>query len=441
MKSKYFRFLPFLPLFLKFINSNSIIFKIIKAFFSALLISNFIYLSFFENLFLELLNPFLSIYGLVILLRSKSKMSYFLTGFFIGILWFWWIGLSSIYFNLSYLIPVEIFIIGIIYGVLFLICYFLHFDFLRLCGIFLLSFIHPFGFDWLNFGILSVYGIFDANYKGAVIIFLIAYFYYERYISRYYKIGIILILILIGLQYEQKFPDELKLDYKLIQTHIPQDQKFIQENLQTHSNMIINQIIQAIKEKKELIVFPETAFAFALNKSSYHIQLLKELSHKIIIITGAISLSSNNIYNSTYIFNKGKIEIFNKYYLVPFGEEIPIFKKLFKKIFYDLEEFSKGSMLNRYSLNGQNITNVICYEATKEQLYKDSKIIIAISNNAWFNHSIQHRLQNILLRFYANNYNVSIYHSTNGEGNAVIKPKEILLQKIKDKMKLFKASF
>ncbi|ECQ7706297.1 apolipoprotein N-acyltransferase, partial [Campylobacter lari] len=50
MKSKYFRFLPFLPLFLKFINSNSTTFKIIKAFFSALLLSNFIYFSFFENL-------------------------------------------------------------------------------------------------------------------------------------------------------------------------------------------------------------------------------------------------------------------------------------------------------------------------------------------------------------------------------------------------------
>ncbi len=372
-------------------------------------------------------------------------MSYFLTGFFIGILWFWWVGLSSIYFNLSYLIPIEILIIGIIYGVLFLICYFLYFDFLRLCGIFLLSFVHPFGFDWLNFGILSVYGIFDASYKGAIIIFLIAYFYYEKYISRYYKISIILILALIGIQYEQKNPEKLELDYKLIQTHISQDQKFLQENLQTHSNMIIEQIIQAIKEKKELIIFPETTFAFALNKSSYHIQLLKELSHQIIIITGAISLTSNGIYNSTYIFNKGKVEIFNKYYLVPFGEEIPIFKDLFKKAFYDLDEFSKGKIFNQYTLNNQKITNAICYEATKEQIYKNSKIIIAISNNAWFDHSIQYKLQNILIQFYANNYNVSVYHTTNGEGNMVIKPKEILLQKIKNtlesKMKLFKASF
>lgn len=369
----------------------------------------------------------------MLLLRSKNKISYFFTGFFIGILWFWWIGLSSIYFNLSYLIPIEILIIGIVYGFLFFICYFSKFDFLRLCGIFLLSFIHPLGFDWLNWGILSVYGIFEASYKGVIVIFLIAYFYYEGYISRYYKMAIILILILIGAQYEQKYAQDLNLNYKLVQTNISQDQKFIQENLQAHSNMIIDEILEAIKEKKELIIFPETAFAFALNKSPYYIQALKELSHKIIIIVGAISATTTNTYNSTYVFNNGSIEIFNKYYLVPFGEEIPIFKNFFKKYFYDLDEFSKGEKLNQYTLNNQIITNAICYEATKEKLYQSSNIIIAISNNAWFNHSSQYKLQNLLLKFYANNYNVNIYHTTNGKESMVIKPKEMLLLKIKEK--------
>ncbi|WP_257942395.1 apolipoprotein N-acyltransferase [Campylobacter lari] len=434
MKSKYFRFLPFLPLFLKFINSNSTTFKIIKAFFSALLLSNFIYFSFFENLLFEFISPFLSIYGLVLLLRNKSKIGYFYTGFFVGILWFWWIALSSIYFDLAYLIPLEIILIGLIYGFLFLVCFFLKYDFLRLCGIFLLSFIHPFGFDWLNWGVLSVYGIFDASYQGIIAMFLIAYFYYEKYISRYYKMAIILILILIGAQYNQKQPQTLNLDYKLIQTNISQDQKFIQENLQTHSKDIFYQINQAIKEGKEAIVFPETAFAFALNKAPSYLQALKDLSKQIIIITGAISTTPNHLYNSTYVFDNGNIQVFNKHYLVPFGEEIPIFKNFFKKYFLNIDEFSKGKELNQYTLNNQLITNAICFEATKEKLYKNSKIIIAISNNAWFNFSSEYKLQNFLMRFYANNYNASIYHAVNGKENAVIKPKEILILKIKEKL-------
>ncbi|QOR00705.1 apolipoprotein N-acyltransferase [Campylobacter sp. 2014D-0216] len=433
MKSKYFRFLPFLPLFLKFINSNSTTFKIIKAFFSALLLSNFIYFSFFENLLFEFISPFLSIYGLILLLKSRDKLAYFYTGFFIGILWFWWISLSSIYFDLAYLIPLELMIIGLIYGFLFWVCYFFKYDFLRLCGIFALSFIHPFGFDWLNWGVLSVYGIFDASYQGIIAMFLIAYFYYEKYISRYYKIAIIFILVLIGAQYEQKPSQTLGLDYKLIQTNIPQDQKFIQENLQTHSKDIFLQINQAIKEGKEVIIFPETAFAFALNKAPNYLQALKELSKHIIIITGAISTTPNHLYNSTYVFDNGQIQVFNKHYLVPFGEEIPLFKNFFKKYLLNIDEFSRGKELNQYTLNNQLITNAICFEATKESLYKDTQIMIAISNNAWFSHSSEYKLQNFLMRFYANNYQVSIYHAVNGKENAVIQPKEMLILKIKDR--------
>lgn len=163
-------------------------------------------------------------------------------------------------------------------------------------------------------------------------------------------------------------------------------------------------------------------------------QALKDLSKQIIIITGAISTTPNHLYNSTYVFVNGNIQVFNKHYLVPFGEEIPIFKTFFKKYLLNIDEFSKGKELNQYTLNNQLITNAICFEATKEKLYKSSKIIIAISNNAWFNFSSEYKLQNFLMRFYSNNYNVGIYHAVNGKENAVIKPKEILILKIKEKL-------
>lgn len=416
---------------IKIINTNSTIFKIIKAFFSAFLISNSIYFSFFNNLFLEFISPFLSIYGLILLLQSKDKFSYFFVGFFIGILWFWWISLSSIYFNLTFLIPFEIFLIALIYACLFLICFYLKYDFLRLCGIFFLSFIHPLGFDWLNWGVLSVYGIFDASFRGIVAMFLIAYFYYEGYISRYYKIAIITALLFIGLQYDQKQASDLNLDYKLIQTNIPQDQKFIKENLNTHSKFIFSQIHKAIEEDKELIVFPETAFAFALNKYKPFLEELKKLSNQIIIVLGGFSVDNlNNIYNSTYVFNKQEVEILNKHYLVPFGEEIPFFKTFFKKYLINLDEFSKGKSINHYTINNQKITNAICYEATKEVLYKNSKIIIAISNNAWFNNSSEYKLQKLLMQFYASKYGVSVYHATNGKESGAIVPKEMIIKKI-----------
>lgn len=408
------------------------------------MLSNPIYFSFFENIFLETLSPFLAIWGLILLLRTKSAKGYFWTGFLTGLFWFWWVGLSAIYFNLNYLVPVIALIMGLVYGVLFRICFLFKFDFLRLCAIFALSFIHPLGFDWLEWGIYTAYGFFDSSLRGIICLFLIAYFIYEGYISRYYKIAIVLILFFTGFHYEEKTATTLPFSYKLINTNISQDQKFLQEKLILNSNALLSEISRAILEKKELVILPETAFAFNLRGTKYE-DFLKELSHKIIIITGAFYTKDGQTYNSTYVFRRGKSYIFNKHFLVPFGEEIPFFKELVKKYFLpNMEEFTRGPVQSQYKLNDVLITNAICYEATKEQNYKNSKIIIALSNNAWFNHSSEYKLQKLLMQFYANKYGVSVYHATNGKENAVILPKKRLdlrwLEEIKSwKENLFKS--
>lgn len=390
------------------------------------MLSNPIYFSFFENIFLETLSPFLAIWGLILLLRTKSAKGYFWTGFLTGLFWFWWVGLSAIYFNLNYLVPVIALIMGLVYGVLFRICFLFKFDFLRLCAIFALSFIHPLGFDWLEWGIYTTYGFFDSSLRGIICLFLIAYFIYEGYISRYYKIAIVLILFFTGFHYEEKTATTLPFSYKLINTNISQDQKFLQEKLILNSNTLLNEISRAILEKKELVILPETAFAFNLRGTKYE-DFLKELSHKIIIITGAFYTKDGQTYNSTYVFRQGKSYIFNKHFLVPFGEEIPFFKELVKKYFLpNMEEFTRGPVQSQYKLNNSLITNAICYEATKEQNYKNSQIIIALSNNAWFKHSSEYKLQKLLMQFYANKYGVSVYHATNGKENAVILPKKRL---------------
>lgn len=390
------------------------------------MLSNPIYFSFFENIFLETLSPFLAIWGLILLLRTKSAKGYFWTGFLTGLFWFWWVGLSAIYFDLNYLVPVIALIMGLVYGVLFRICFLFKFDFLRLCAIFALSFIHPLGFDWLEWGIYTAYGFFDSSLRGIICLFLIAYFIYEGYISRYYKIAIVLILFFTGFHYEEKTATTLPFSYKLINTNISQDQKFLQEKLILNSNALLSEISRAILEKKELVILPETAFAFNLRGTKYE-EFLKELSHKIIIITGAFYTKDGQTYNSTYVFRQDKSYIFNKHFLVPFGEEIPFFKELVKKYFLpNMEEFTRGPVQSQYKLNNSLITNAICYEATKEQNYKNSKIIIALSNNAWFKHSSEYKLQKLLMQFYANKYGVSVYHATNGKENAVILPKKRL---------------
>ena len=48
-----------------------------------------------------------------------KKHNSFLSGFLIGVFWFWWVGLSFRYYDLAFLIPLVDFFIAFFYGVLF----------------------------------------------------------------------------------------------------------------------------------------------------------------------------------------------------------------------------------------------------------------------------------------------------------------------------------
>ena len=423
---------------MKKLNSNSTIFKIIKAFCVAFFISNSIYFSKFENFYLEILSPFLAIYGFVLLLRSDGK-GYFWAGFFLSLMWFYWLSLSSIYYGLHYIIPFELIGIGLFYGVLFRVCYALRYDFLRLTGIFCLPFIHFLGFDWLNWGVLSVYGFFDASWRGIICIFLIAYFWYEGYISKYYKIFIIVALFFIGMQYKNAEFTPLQSDIKLINTDIDEASKFVKENVATNADFVVSEILQAINEQRELIVFPESTFAFELQKGfgGMYFELLKEFSNEIDIVVGAPYAENGRVYNSAYIFQNGEVKVLSKYHLVPFGEEMPkipyVSEFVRQRFLPNMSDFARGAEFNEYDIGSQRVTSAICYEATKEELYEKSKIIIAISNNAWFDNFVEPSLQKLLITFYASKYGVVVYHATNAKETTIITPKKSLFLELKTK--------
>ena len=434
---------PFDFPFVKKFKSNSSILKIIKAFFSAFFISNSIYLSIarefghLQGVVFEFLSPLLAIYGLVLLLRSDGR-GWFMAGFFLSLLWFYWIALSSVYYGLHYIIPLELLGIGLFYAVLFRLCYALRFDFLRLAALFCLPFIHFLGFDWLNWGVLSVYGTFDASWRGVLCIFLMAYFYYEGYISRYYKIFIVLTLFFVGMQYKDVKFSELESDFKLINTQIDEASKFEKDNVAKNADFVVDEILAAISEGKQLIVFPESSFAFEPQRAfgGMYFELLREFSREITIVIGAPYSAQGKYYNSAYVFSSGEVKILHKHYLVAFGEEtsnLPLIGGFVRKyLLPNMIDYTRGEPLNQYFIGQQLITNAICYEVTKEALYENSDIIIAISNNAWFDNLVEPALQRLLITFYASKYGVSVYHATNAKHTGVILPKKSLYLHFKE---------
>ncbi|WP_052137582.1 apolipoprotein N-acyltransferase [Campylobacter sputorum] len=430
MKQKIrYSFFSFVKFFLRAYFNTKII---IKGFVNAILISNLIFLTYFDNIFINFISPFLFILGFYLLLKN-SKEEFFTTGLWIGILWFYWISFSLIYYDFGFFIPLEIFGISIVYALIFLFIGYFSNLFIRAALLLTIKFIHPLGFDWLNFEVMLVEGIFDPSLRGLGVIFLSIVIF-----IKFKKLKFIApFLLIFGLQFTQNEHKFLPFDIKLTQTNVSQDIKWEKAHAQNiiHENIVL--IDKAMIAKKDVVVLPENAFPLFLNLEPNLLKLLKERSHNIIIIAGALAYENQKSYNSTYVFKNGEFSRYNKFILVPFGEEIPLpkfIKEPINKIFFNgAMDFSKANNYSDYDINGVKIRNAICYEATRSEIYEKSpNFMIAISNNAWFRPSTQPMLQHLIIKYYATKNNTTIYHSVNGSKSEIIAPKKLWIMSFLD---------
>jgi len=406
--------IPFQSFFKRYFNTNSLI--------SAILFSLPIYLTLFgENEFIKLINSIIAIIAIYLFLNIKHSL--FQTGFFIGVFWFWWVGLSFRYYDLSYIIPFIVLFIGIGYGIIFWgidkIFNFTNYS-KYLWGGFLVfgfDYIKPFTFDWLKPEVLLANSFF-APFK--ITLFLIVIF------SLFFKKNKFFILFLIAAFLIKASTINLPpIKIKLITTYVPQDKKWKKDYIPIEVKNNFSYIKNAIKEKYDVVVLPESAFPLFLNMYPDLMEKLINLSKQITIITGALHLKNDNFYNSTYIFENGKVTILDKHILVPFGEYIPlpIFQKEINEIFFKgASDYQTSKNFGIFSIKGIEFINAICYEATTEDLYKlKPKYVIALSNVAWFMPSIQPILQKLLIIVYAKRYKKAVFHSINGFKSYVVR--------------------
>ncbi len=384
----------------------------------AIILSFFIYSSYFGYKCV-ILNTVFGLFGIYFLLISDKKTVTW-SGFFIGILWFYWIGLSFKYYNLSYLAPFVVFSIAIVYGLFFWILSYSSNPFIRSILLLGASYVHPFEFSWFKPELVfvnSYIGIFKWQF--AIVLFSISLIIYLQKNSnkRFYSL-LPIFLIFFSLSNPNIPKKKLPFSIYLYNQKLPQNLKWNPRYRSTIIKKNFQAIDRAIKEKKDIVILNETAFPLYLNKNQVILQRLKNLSKKIVIVTGALRLVGNSFYNSAYYFIKGKLTIANKVVLVPFGEKIPLpnfMAKIINKIFFDgASDFKTAKKPTVLKIMGKEITNAICYETTENIMYKHhTPYIIAISNNAWFTPSIEPTLQNELIKFYAKKYHTTIIHAAN----------------------------
>jgi apolipoprotein N-acyltransferase len=358
----------------------------------------------------------------------NKKHNAFFSGFLIGVFWFWWVGLSFRYYDLTFLIPVVDLFIGVFYGVLFWLIFKIY-SFVKekneiFAKILLLLFftfgfdyMAPFTFDWLKPEILFVNTIFSIKKITIFLVLSSIIFYKELKIFS-------LILLVVALFFKTPYQNPPKLDIYVASTNVSQDKKWQKEYIPIEIKNNFKIINRAIKQKKDVVILPESAFAMFLNRYENLVNKLKLLSKKIVIITGGLHLKDGKFYNSTYIFENGNMKIIDKHILVPFGEYIPLpfFQKEINEIFFSgASDYSTAKTFGEFSIKNYKFINAICYEATVEHLYKlKPHFIVALSNDAWFMPSIMPSLQQMIIKIYAKRYGKIVYHSINGFRSYVV---------------------
>ena len=406
---------------------------------TALLGSAFIYLDYwgFSVLWLN------SILGIVFLylLLSSDKTIWSVTGFFIGIFWFWWIALSFSHYHMPWAIPIVILVIGFSYGILFWLIAFsaektssiLHprsscnpagtrtiinhqLSIINLIskasGLLVFSYIHPFGFDWFKPELVFVESYLGIEkWQFAVILAGIVLALWKRQYAY-------LLLILFAWQApgttEPKLPDNIR----IVTTHTSVEEKWDKALHREQFNALFSSIDNAIDENKSLVILPESVFPVYLKRSTSLLQALRERAKNISIVTGGLYWDGKTPRNSTYIFTNDKIQIANKVLLVPFGESNPLpdfLSDWVNKVFYDgAVDYKADANVTDYTINGTIYRNAICFEGTSEKLYEgDPEHMIVLSNNGWFTPSIEPTLQKLLLQYYSRKYGTTIYHAVN----------------------------
>lgn len=400
---------------------GSIKLDLISGFITALLFSAFIYFEHFD-ITVKLLNTIFGLLALALLLYIP-KRAVLIAGFFIGLLWFYWIGYSFEYNGVGYLTPLITVIFGIIYILFFGVLALSNSVIIRALLLFGLSFFEPMDWNWLQIELLFVDSYIGVlKYQLAIVLLALSL---PSFTKSKYKYAPLLLLVL-ALNFNPQVQKDAPLKIKLVATDIPQDVKWKRESLEPTVKMAYKEIQNAIDNGYDIVVLPESVFPLYMNKNPVLLEQLTKFSQNISIVAGSLLNEDNTHYNVTYIFHDGSYKVAKKLILVPFGEYIPL-PKFIKNIVNDTffagaSDFKTATAPTDFVIKGVKFRNAICYEATCKEIYEgDVDFVIATSNNAWFSPSIEPTLQKLLMKYYARKNGVTIYHSANYKGTGIIK--------------------
>lgn len=401
----------------------------LKPLFYAIVFCLPIYINIFVYMYdvhLPYLNALLVLCSIYVFINIDRKHC-FLFGFFTSVMWFYWTGLSFRFTPVPYFMYLSITFIGLVYGTLFYILLYFNNKILRGVVLSLIGYVSIFDFDWFVPDSMLAFSAFRVDKITFIYIIAIIIIVSFKRLGNLRFVPLLLLFFCIDTSAHINNPTP---KIKIIQTNTSQDIKWLNDDFSNQLNINISEIQKAIVEKSDIIILPETAFPIALNYPTYKNTLdeLLNLSKDSIIVTGALRFDNGKLYNSTFIFINGKYTTIDKIILAPFGEYVPL-PQFAKDLYYKISK-TKLTTFHTQDIYPKSIflknnlfRNAICYEGVNELLFLNNpKFMILMSNNAWFDPSIEPVLQMTLLKYRARLHKTTIFHSANGSKSMIITP-------------------
>lgn len=196
-------------------------------------------------------------------------------------------------------------------------------------------------------------------------------------------------------QVEWTRPTGQQFTVALVQGNVPQDQKWLPENL-LPTMLKYWRLTESIPRDADYVIWPEAAIPalYGQLSDSFFADVESDLLHDgQQLITGTlIHEAEDNIYfNSAVVLGDDERHLYHKRHLVPFGEYFPVpdgVRRWLRLMNLPYSDFQEGSGDNLLVAGNASIGMMICYEAVFGNEARDAMpaadFLVNISNDGWF---------------------------------------------------------